>query len=85
MLLLYAITLFIGTSTLRDILLVRMRGFTQVLFFGILSDTLVLYRSQLGVAKRRLNKTIARLCSNSNSTRSCVSTVCYSIYRGSIK
>ena len=26
--------------TLRDILMCRMKGFTQVLFFGILSDTL---------------------------------------------
>jgi len=40
MLLLYAITLFTLTSTLRDILMSRMRGFTQVLFFNILSDTL---------------------------------------------
>ena len=40
MLLLYAIMLFTLTSTLRDILMSRMRGFTQVLFFNILSDTL---------------------------------------------
>ena len=40
MLLLYAITLFTLTSTLRDILIVRIGVFTQVLFFNILSDTL---------------------------------------------
>jgi len=37
MLSLFAITLF---STLRDILMSRIGVFTQVLFFGILSDTL---------------------------------------------
>ena len=37
MLSLFAITLF---STLRDILIVRIGVFTQVLFFNILSDTL---------------------------------------------
>ena len=37
MLSLFAITLF---STLRDILIVRIGVFTQVLFFTILSDTL---------------------------------------------
>lgn len=40
-LLLYDITLFMLTSTLRDILYNRMKGFTHRLFFDILSDTLV--------------------------------------------
>ena len=48
LLLLYAIVCMLVYESLRDILYSRMKGFTQVLFFDILSDTLVLYRSQLG-------------------------------------
>ena len=36
------IVLLLYAITLRDILIFRMKGFTQVWFFNILSDTLIL-------------------------------------------